>query len=110
MGGSHHQSENGPCVDSAQARVEIYTTRHCGYCTRAARLLQTKGVAFTEHVLDGDDEGHRRMMERAGGRRSFPQIFINDRPIGGFVELYHLDLAGQLDILLGRNAKGGEGD
>ena len=86
------------------ARVEIYTTRHCGYCVRAKRLLQERGVAFIEHAIDGHGDARNKMMERAGGRRSLPQIFINDRAIGGYLELYQLDRAGQLDTLLREGA------
>ena len=84
----------------SHARVEIYTTQHCGYCVRAKRLLQDKGVVFAEHAVDGDEQARRRMMERAGGRRTLPQIIINDRAIGGFMELYQLECAGQLEVLL----------
>ena len=86
----------------SQAKVEIYTTRHCGYCVRAKQLLQARGVTFTEHAIDGDSEARRRMVERSGGRRTVPQIFIDDRTIGGFLELYQLDRDGQLHTLLRR--------
>ena len=84
----------------SQARVEIYTTQHCGYCVRAKRLLQDKRVVFAEYEVDGDEQARRRMMERAGGRRTLPQIIINDRSIGGFMDLYQLERTGQLDVLL----------
>ncbi len=94
--------EHGTTDGGAPAKVEIYTTRHCGYCVRAKRLLDDKGVAFVKHAIDGDDEARRVMMERTGGRRALPQIFIDDRCIGGFMELYQLERAGQLDALLRR--------
>ena len=93
-------SEDGPAAGGSQAKVEMYTARHCGYCVRAKQLLQAKGVVLIEHAVDGDNEARRQMMARAGGRRSLPQIFINDRGIGGFMELYQLDRAGELDVLL----------
>jgi glutaredoxin 3 len=99
---------NGPELSetpgSLPARVEIYTTYHCGYCTRAKCLLKEKGVAFIEHAIDGDGDARYKMMERAGGRRTIPQIFINDRAIGGYLELYQLDHDGQLDTLLREGA------
>ena len=104
MTGLPHHSGRDEASAESQAKVEIYTTRHCGYCVRAKQLLQARGVAFEEHAIDGDGEARRHMMERAGGRRSIPQIFIGDRAIGGFMELYQLDREGQLDILLRRSS------
>jgi glutaredoxin 3 len=104
MSGLPSQPEDGPTPGGLQAKVEIYTTRHCGYCVRAKQLLQARGVAFMEHAIDGDGEARRQMVERAGGRRTIPQIFIDDRAIGGFMELYQLDRDGQLDTLLRRAA------
>ncbi|AGY56256.1 glutaredoxin 3 [Gloeobacter kilaueensis] len=80
--------------------VEIYTWRFCPYCVRAKALLKQKNVAFTEYSIDGDEEARDRMAERAAGRRSVPQIFIEGRHIGGCDDLYALDRAGQLDPLL----------
>ena len=88
--------------EKSQPKVEIYTTRHCGYCVRAKQLLQSRGVVFVEYAIDGDAEARRQMVEKAGGRRTIPQIFIDDLAIGGFMELYQLDCDGQLDILLRR--------
>lgn len=95
-----NRPEHGALPVDSLAKVEIYTTRYCGYCTRAKRLLQDKGVVFIEHAIDGDEDARRQMMERTGGRRTIPQIFIDDHLIGGFMELYRLDRAGQLDALL----------
>jgi glutaredoxin 3 len=88
--------------EKSQSKVEIYTTRHCGYCVRAKQLLQSRGVVFTEYLIDSDGEARRQMVEKAGGRRTIPQIFIDGLAIGGFTELYQLDCDGQLDILLRR--------
>jgi len=82
------------------SKVEIYTSPFCGYCFRAKRLLDSKGVAFEEYdvMMDGGKKGE--MVKRAGGRSTVPQIFIDDRHIGGCDELYALDAAGKLDPLL----------
>jgi len=82
------------------ARVEIYTCRFCPFCIRAKPLLDKKSVAYTEHAIDGDNEAREAMSARAEGRRSVPQIFIDDQPIGGCDELYALERQGQLDSLL----------
>ncbi len=82
------------------ANVEIYTWSTCPFCLRAKALLVKKGVAFTEYCIDGDEEARDKMAERAKGRRSLPQIFINDRPIGGCDELHSLESEGELDTLL----------
>ena len=78
------------------ARVEIYTTRWCGYCTRAKALLKSKGVEFQEVVLDGDPAFRRRLFELTGGW-TVPQIVIDDQPVGGYAELYRLEREGRLD-------------
>jgi glutaredoxin 3 len=82
------------------ARIEIYTTPTCPYCIAAKRLLTKKGAAFEEISVAGDSEGRRLMSERAGGRTTVPQIFIDGRHIGGCDELYALDRDGGLDPLL----------
>jgi glutaredoxin 3 len=81
-------------------KVEIYTWSRCPFCIRAKGLLTNKGVEFTEYCLDGDEEGRDAMSVRANGRRSMPQIFINDRHIGGCDDIYDLDSSGELDPLL----------
>lgn len=86
------------------AKVEIYTWAHCPYCQRAKALLESKGVQYTEHKIDGDEEARKKMAQRADGRRTVPQIFIDDRHIGGCDDLYALDEKGGLDPLLeGKN-------
>lgn len=82
------------------AKVEIYTSMLCGYCHAAKRLLKERGAAFTEYDVGGDFEGRVKMTERAGGRTSVPQIFIDGRHIGGCDDLYDLDRADKLTPLL----------
>jgi glutaredoxin 3 len=82
------------------ATVEIYTWRFCPFCIRAKGLLDRKGVAYTEYAIDGDEAARAVMARRAEGRRSLPQIFINDQGIGGCDELHTLERAGRLDSLL----------
>jgi glutaredoxin 3 len=86
--------------DQVNANVEIYTWRTCPYCIRAKLLLWWKGVNYTEYKIDGDGGARIRMAERANGRRTVPQIFINNQHIGGCDDLYALDRQGKLDPLL----------
>jgi len=83
-----------------QADVEIYTWQTCPYCIRAKLLLWWKGVDYREYKIDGDGAARIRMAERANGRKTVPQIFINNQHIGGCDELYTLDRQGQLVPLL----------
>ncbi len=82
------------------ANVEIYTWSSCPFCIRAKSLLKSKGVVFTEHGIDGDENARAKMADRSNGRRSVPQIFINDRHIGGCDDVHALDASGELDKLL----------
>lgn len=82
------------------AKVEIYTWSTCPFCIRAKALLDRKGVTYTEYGIDGDENARRKMSDRAGGRRSVPQIFIDDAHIGGCDDIHSLDVAGKLDPLL----------
>ena len=68
--------------------VVIYTKSWCGYCTRAKALLSRKGADFTEIEISGDDALREQMVERAGGRRTVPQIFIGNTHVGGCDDLY----------------------
>lgn len=86
--------------EQMKAHVEIYTWQTCPYCIRAKMLLNWKGVSFTEYKIDGDGAARVKMAERANGRRTVPQIFINDQHIGGCDDLYALDGQGRLDGLL----------
>lgn len=81
-------------------KVEIYTSPFCPYCIRAKRLLQQKGVAFDEINVLMAAGRRREMIERASGRSTVPQIFIDGQGIGGCDELFALDQAGKLDPLL----------
>ena len=80
--------------------VEIYTTPFCGYCHMAKRLLKGKGVAYAETNVLLNPSLRIAMMQRAGGRRSVPQIFIGQTHVGGCEELYALERAGKLDAML----------
>ncbi len=84
------------------ANVEIYTREFCGFCARAKKLLADKGVDFTEYNATETPDVRAKMIERANGGSTFPQIFIDDRHIGGCDDLFALDRAGQLDPLLAR--------
>ena len=83
------------------ARIEMYTTQSCPYCVRAKRLLQERGLTYEEFDVGDDDELRMRTVERSGGRRTVPQIFIDDRSIGGYDELTELDASGELAELTG---------
>jgi len=91
-------------VVTKMARIEIYTTRLCGYCRAAKALLSRKGVAFSEIDVTGDHEGRSRMIARANGSTTVPQIFIGATHVGGCDELYDLERAGKLDALLREGA------
>ncbi|TPK94166.1 glutaredoxin 3 [Mesorhizobium sp. B2-4-12] len=80
--------------------VTIYTRMMCGYCTAAKRLLERKGVAYTEHDASFSPELRQEMISRAHGRTTFPQIFIGDRHVGGCDDLHDLEAEGRLDKLL----------
>ena len=82
------------------ARVEIYTKVGCPYCARAKALLGSKNVAFEEYDAAGDAALKKQMMERSGGRATFPQLFVDDKHIGGCDDLVALDRRGGLDPLL----------
>ena len=82
------------------AKVEIYTTMLCGFCYAAKRLLKTKGVAYTEIDIMLKPGVRREMIERAQGKSTVPQIFIDDVHVGGCDELYLLEQNKRLDPLL----------
>ena len=77
-------------------RIQIYTTRWCGYCVRAKALLDQKGIAYDEVSLD-DDPGFRRNLFDLTGGWTVPQILIDGAPIGGYSELWQLEKSGALD-------------
>ena len=81
------------------ANIIVYSTAVCPYCDRAKALLDKKGASYQEIRVDEDTEARQEMMQKSG-RRTVPQIFINDESIGGFDDLHALDQAGKLDELL----------
>ena len=80
--------------------VEIYTSPLCGFCHAAKRLLNKKGVTFSEINVLTQPDRKQEMMQRANGGHTVPQIFIGETHVGGCDELYALDRAGKLDPLL----------
>ena len=78
----------------------VYSQPFCGYCVAAKRLLEQKGAAFTEVDVMFDFARRSEMLERSGGRRTVPQIFIDGCHVGGYDDLSALDKAGELDRLL----------
>ncbi len=81
-------------------RIEIYTRDHCPYCEMAKRLLQSKGQTWEEINLSREPERTDEMVERSGGRRTVPEIFVDGRLIGGYDDLAALESSGELDRLL----------
>jgi glutaredoxin 3 len=77
------------------ARVRIYSTRWCGYCVRAKALLDARGIDYEEISLDDEPAFRQKLFELTGGW-TVPQILIDDRPIGGYGELWRLDREGGL--------------
>jgi glutaredoxin 3 len=82
------------------ANITIYTTRTCSYCYMAKSLLAKKGLSFDEIDVSGDPAERQRMMARANGRHSVPQIFIGETHVGGSRELFDLERRGGLEPLL----------
>ncbi len=82
------------------AKIEIYTWSTCPFCMRAKKLLDRKGAEYTNYDITGDDAARAKMVERTGGPSSVPQIFINDKHIGGCDDLHELDYDGKLNPLL----------
>ena len=85
----------------SQPKVEIYTKLYCGYCYRAKHLLESKGVDFTEYDITMGGPKRAEMLQRKPDARTVPQIFIDDRSVGGSDDLARLDREGKLDSLLG---------
>ena len=81
-------------------QVEIYTWSRCPFCIRAKGLLDQKGIEYIEYCIDGDEDARDKMRQRANGRSSLPQIFIDNRHIGGCDDLYALESKGKLGHLL----------
>ena len=82
------------------ARVEIYSKTFCPYCIRAQHLLDKKGIDYQLYVIGFDGPKREEMIQRANGRTTVPQIFIDDRHIGGCDDLMRLERDGRLDALL----------
>lgn len=82
------------------AKVVIYTKMTCPYCIRAKLLLQRKDAEIEEIAVDFGGEKKQEMIQRSNGRMTVPQIFINDRHIGGCDDLFELDSSGRLDEML----------
>ena len=82
------------------AKIEVYTTNYCPYCVRAKQFLDMKDRDYTVIDVTGDDAARMALVEKSGGRKTVPQIFINDRHIGGCDNLYELEEKGELDALL----------
>jgi glutaredoxin 3 len=80
--------------------VEIYTSPLCGFCHAAKRLLNAKGVSFTEYDVARDPAKRTEMLQRAAGRHTVPQIFIGTTHVGGYDDMAALEHAGKLDPLL----------
>ena len=81
-------------------KVEIYTWQYCPFCIRAKSLLNKKNIEFIEYKIDGDESAREKMSERANGKRSLPQIFIDNNTIGGCDDLYSLEEENKLDSLI----------
>lgn len=86
--------------ENMKADVEIYTWATCPFCLRAKLLLWWKGVNFTEYKIDGDEVARNNMARRANGKKTVPQIFVNNYHIGGCDDLYNLDAKNELEPLL----------
>lgn len=82
------------------AQVTIYTRAMCPYCTRALALLKDKGVDFEQIDAGLDAAKRKEMIQRSGGGRTYPQIFVDGEPIGGCDEMMALERAGKLDAML----------
>ena len=82
------------------ADVIIYTKPGCGYCHAAKALLDGKGADYIEIVASSDPAKKQEMIQRSGGRMTFPQIFIDGNHVGGSDDLHALDRRGELDPLL----------
>ncbi len=80
-------------------KVQIYTTRRCPYCMRAKALFQKKGVSYEEMDVENDDDKRAWLVE-ATGQKTVPQVFVDDRSLGGFSDIDALDKEGKLDPIL----------
>lgn len=85
-------------------RIEMYTSAVCAYCVAAKNLLKSKGLEWDEVRIDTDPGRREEMMERAQGRRTVPQIFVNGHHVGGYDDLLAADRSGRLGDLLAEGA------
>lgn len=85
-------------------KIEVYSTGVCPYCVAAKNLLKAKGLTWDDIRVDTDPVQRDAMLERSGGRRTVPQIFINDQHVGGYDDLVAADRSGKLAELLGSAA------
>ena len=83
------------------SKIHMYSTQNCPYCVKAKTLLKNIGESFSEYRVDADENTMAEMIEKSGGMRSVPQIFINGEHIGGCDELYALHESGKLKGMLG---------
>jgi glutaredoxin 3 len=94
------------------ALAEIYTSGFCGYCVAAKNFLKNRGVDYTEVRIDVEAGKLAEMLERSGGRRTVPQIFIGGAHVGGYDDLVAMDRNGKLALLItasgGTPARGGD--
>lgn len=81
-------------------KIEIYSSTTCPFCHQAKELLRSKGVSFTEFFIDADSKLADESIRRSNGRRTVPQIFIENKHIGGYDDLAALDRQGKLDTML----------
>jgi glutaredoxin 3 len=82
------------------SKIEVYSTAVCPYCVAAKNLLKSRGLEWTEVRIDTDAAEREAMLTRSGGRRSVPQIFVNDQHVGGYDDLLAADRSGKLAELL----------
>lgn len=83
------------------AKIEIYSSDRCPYCVKAKVLLDKKNAQYEEINVTDDEQARKDLLAKANGMRTVPQIFIDDKHIGGCDDLYALDQKGELDPLLG---------
>ncbi|MGA9420907.1 MAG: glutaredoxin 3 [Rhodanobacteraceae bacterium] len=104
IGASSRQNGGRTLSDSPRVpRIDLYTSSTCLYCTGAKNILRMRGLAFEEIRIDLDPARREEMLARSGGRRSVPQVFINNIHIGGYEDLVSADRSGRLAELIGED-------
>lgn len=83
-----------------KAKIEVYTWDHCPYCQKVIELLNNKGVTYMRYRIDGDEEARNKMSQRANGRKTVPQVFIDEKHVGGCDDTFALEEKGELHKLL----------